>query len=1136
MIHHLPARRPVVLAAVVAIAAALLTSLPARAAEAPVRDGSSQALAAASCWEIKQIKPTATDGVYWLLTPQLQAPRRFYCDMTTDGGGWVLVGRGRNGWSLAYNGRGTSDEVADTITGQAAFSPKQLDSNVINALLGGNRFDQVVDQVRVRRAKNATGTSWQNVTMTFAKAERWTWALGAGVPVSSVSMDGVSGTNVSTRYFASDDEFRSFATDETANTNYVRGFKYGSRVIGSTDPTSYLYSSATGGKWAAPMSQVFIRPKLRAADVSFAAVPDAGTSASSQPAAPNNGSIPGAWGVTGLGAGGAGENSTEVQAFAQVGGTMFAGGNFTTVQKGASASGADRIAQPYLAAFDATTGDYLPSFKPPVLDNQVKALVALPGGRLAVGGEFTQVNGTARAGFVVVDARTGAVDDAWTTTIENRMSGGKVSVRALDVSGDYLYLGGAFTHLLSTGSTAYAKGAARIQISTRTADTRWNPELNGTATALDVSTDGTRVYLSGYFTTAQGSTADRAAAFSTASGAPRITPLWQPTFSTAGTARYQQAVEEVGDKVWLGGSQHSMFAYDRDTFALENAHVTKWGGDLQAIAGGDGLVFGGCHCENWNYSDSTDFDGISPGQFNTSWRFADSIYYLGAWNATTGDYVADFSPEMRARSGMGVWAIQVADDGTVWAGGSLISSVTTTGANQWVGGFVRYGMRPTATPATPTDLKATLDGTDATVSWGASTTSGVSYEVLRNDRVVATTSTRSAVLPGSTANDRLFVRAVDARGNRSASTAVVTPSVPVATTTFLPAGSSWSYRFDNGSAVPSGWQQSTFDASTWRSGAAPLGFGNNTVATNIDVPSGQTRAVVSYYRSSFDVAAGTKVGKVTLTTRADDGVAVYVNGTEVGRANLPTGPLSDSSYATSAPSTAAAVANPVAFDVPASLLHSGTNTVAVSVHSMWRATPNSSMDLSIEATSGSTTIGAPPAPPVQPTTLVAEKSTWSYLFSATTAPPATWTTSATGTQGWAGGAAPLGWGTGPITTNIDVPAGTTRGLTSYYRRTFDVADPAAFGTLTLTTRADDGIAVYVNGTEVGRSRLPQGALTSGTYATSAVSTTAALAAPVTFSVPPSLLTAGTNTIAVEVHSNYRATPSQSMDLTLVGKP
>ena len=75
--------------------------------------------------------------------------------------------------------------------------------------------------------------------------------------------------------------------------------------------------------------------------------------------------------------------------------------------------------------------------------------------------------------------------------------------------------------------------------------------------------------------------------------------------------------------------------------------------------------------------------------------------------------------------------------------------------------------------------------------------------------------------------------------------------------------------------------------------------------------------------------------------------------------------------------------------------------------------------------------------------------------------------------------------------------------------------------------------MYVNGTEVGRSNLPAGALAAGTYASSAPSTATAVANEVTFDVPVSLLKAGSNSIAVEVHSNYRSTPSSSMDLRLI---
>lgn len=921
------------------------------AAQAAVaNDGTTQATAAASCWEAKQVDPGAANGAYWILTPQLKAPTKIYCDMTTDGGGWALVGRGRDGWSLAYNGNGTPAQVADTVTGTAAFKPRQLDSNVINGLLGGRRLDSFDDGVRIRRATNQAGTGWQEARWQFRadSRDRWSWSFGAGFPLESATIGGTTVSNVTTYNISADAALKRMWTFESASNNFVRGFTFGQNVIGTTGAGSYIYSSAAGGTYGTPFTQVFIRPTLRTSDLTFASIPSSGTPAQTIKAVPKNGSLTSTWGVTGLGAGGTAETASEVQAFAQIGNVMYVGGNFTTVQKGSAATGADKVAQPYLAAFNATTGDYLPGFKP-VLNSQVKALAAMPDGRLAVGGEFTTVGGVARKGLVVLNPTTGALDTSWQTNVENRATGATVSVRGLDTDGTYLYATGAFTHFTKSGvADRYAKGGARILLSNGTADSSWNPEFNGTGTALDVSDDKSRVYFSGYFTTAKGVTADRAAAFSTASGAPRITPTWQPTFSTAGTARYQQAVKQAGDKVWLGGSQHSMFAYNTSTFALENTHITRTGGDLQAITAGNGLVFGGCHCLHWNFSDTKAYDSLAIGSTNVTWSQADKIYFVGAWDQTSGDYVPDFTPEMKARQGRGAWALHVATDGTLWAGGTFTSAVKENGSNAWVGGFVRYAARPHTAPGIPANLKAVATGGTATVTWSASSTSGVTYEVLRNDRVVATSSTTSATVPGTSAGDRFFVRAVDGWANRSASTPAVVAATSPASTTLVPAGATWSYYFDNTAPVAASWQTGS---GSWATGPAPLGWGTGPIATNIDVPAGQTRALTSYYRRSFNVTNPSELKTVKLTTRADDGIAVYVNGTEVGRSNLPAGALTAGTYASSAPSTATAIANEVTFDVPVSLLQSGTNSIAVEVHSNYRATPSSSMDLRLIATS-----------------------------------------------------------------------------------------------------------------------------------------------------------------------------------------
>ena len=134
-----------VAATVTTVVVSLVAAVPTAQAATFVPDGSSPATAAASCWEVKQVKPSAADGTYWLLTPQLRTPTQFFCDMTTDGGGWVLVGRGRDGWQWDGDAQGTPAQIASTPTGTTAFAPRKLSTATVDALLGGGRVDAQVE-------------------------------------------------------------------------------------------------------------------------------------------------------------------------------------------------------------------------------------------------------------------------------------------------------------------------------------------------------------------------------------------------------------------------------------------------------------------------------------------------------------------------------------------------------------------------------------------------------------------------------------------------------------------------------------------------------------------------------------------------------------------------------------------------------------------------------------------------------------------------------------------------------------------------------------------------------------------------------------------------------------------------------
>jgi PKD repeat protein len=198
----------------------------------------------------------------------------------------------------------------------------------------------------------------------------------------------------------------------------------------------------------------------------------------------------------------------------------------------------------------------------------------------------------------------------------------------------------------------------------------------------------------------------------------------------------------------------------------------------------------------------------------------------------------------------------------------------------------------------------------------------------------------------------------------------------------------------------------------------------------------------------------------------------------------------------------------------------GTYNVTLTVTDTQGATGTKTTPVTVSTSSGSVTDVVVPA-----------KSVWKYRYS-TTAPDPAWKNPGYNSSAWNTGPGALGYGSTPLGTNLNPSATTSaRPLAAYFLRSFSIPTASAVTALKLTTVADDGVVIYVNGTEVGRTRMPTGTVTINTYATAAIPTSNANAAPVTFNVPLSLLVNGTNTIAAETHLNYHATKDISFDLT-----
>jgi hypothetical protein len=181
-----------------------------------------------------------------------------------------------------------------------------------------------------------------------------------------------------------------------------------------------------------------------------------------------------------------------------------------------------------------------------------------------------------------------------------------------------------------------------------------------------------------------------------------------------------------------------------------------------------------------------------------------------------------------------------------------------------------------------------------------------------------------------------------------------------------------------------------------------------------------------------------------------------------------------------------------------------------------------------DATTWNFTVQA--APPVGPQTLVAYGTSWKYLDNGTNQGTA-WRGTSFSDATWASGNAQLGYGDGDEATVVSFgPDANNKYITTYFRKTISIADASILTSISGNVKRDDGIAIYVNGTEVYRNNLTAGAAynTLGTLASDDGAT------PIAFNFNPSAFVTGNNVIAVEVHQNSVTSTDISFDLQLIG--
>ena len=379
------------------------------------------------------------------------------------------------------------------------------------------------------------------------QTSEWTWALRSSAVWSNATVtnpEEFSSYNDEGRKYwtnntwedhilrGQNNGFKALIFDELASQDYRMGFRYGANApIGQdgSEPAmtdaqnSYIYGKDGRGETSFGYTQMFLRPKLTQNDLHLGAIPDSGTQASARRALPSSRSADWRWRTSAKTASRkTTEMNTYVEAITEVNhgngtSSVFIGGDFEYLES----STGEHVAQSNIAAFDPETGELRRDFKLTV-NGQVKAVEALPNNRLAVGGAFTLVNGKKHESFVVVDATTGEIAPEWAQVrVEDRILTEPMMVKTIHRQGDYVYIGGTFTHVYESekAGEAYSRNIARFKLGEPSngvpgivsIDRNWRQVFNGTVNGISASADNSHVYVAGYFTWLNGGLAYRVA-------------------------------------------------------------------------------------------------------------------------------------------------------------------------------------------------------------------------------------------------------------------------------------------------------------------------------------------------------------------------------------------------------------------------------------------------------------------------------------------------------------------------------------------------------------------------------------------------------------------------------------------------
>ncbi|MBD2702388.1 metallophosphoesterase family protein [Spirosoma sp. BT702] len=366
-------------------------------------------------------------------------------------------------------------------------------------------------------------------------------------------------------------------------------------------------------------------------------------------------------------------------------------------------------------------------------------------------------------------------------------------------------------------------------------------------------------------------------------------------------------------------------------------------------------------------------------------------------------------------------------------------------------------------------------------------------------------------------------------------------------TTLVAHGAMWRYS-DKSSTPPDQvvgpttytWKDLGYDDSSptsWSSGASELGYGDDDEASKINYGPENDKYRTAYFRKTVSDVSYLNRFRYKVRYKRDDGIVIYLNGVEIRRDGMPSGVIT---YLTSATLNAEESIFHE-FYIPNGALRSGNNVIAAEVHQIGPTSSDLSFSLEFIAESNNNTLAASGLP-------VTSLSSTNWKYSDNGADLGTsWRNLAYDDSFWQqtniGSRVRMGYGetNDPNQATVD-PASSdpydantytnyiSYGLnpankfpTTYFRKKINIPNVNANPGYEIRFMRDDGILIYVNGSELPRdangntNNMPGTPVSYTTLATASVDAPAETTWSAWQPISTSLLQNGDNIIAAEIH-------------------